>query len=130
MIREAVSTKERTLYITQRLKSQDSGKSGRRHLDYTVVRARLPVCLVMLSSVKLGGLCAEGQAITGVVENGLPAWSQMDVPATQQGKVKIGPEGLLTSRGSPAVTGEVSGGVQISPFFSRTGSSASRILLL
>ncbi|WP_311134192.1 MULTISPECIES: efflux RND transporter periplasmic adaptor subunit [unclassified Synechococcus] len=124
----AVSTKERDFYITQALESRDQAKADAATLDYTVVRAPIAGVLGDLSSVKLGDFVQKGQAITGVVENG-SLWSQMDVPATQQGKVKIGQKVLLTSQGSPAVTGE-GRVVFISPFFSRTGSSASPNSLL
>jgi membrane fusion protein, multidrug efflux system len=124
----AVSSKDMDSYITQAIESRDQAKADAATLDYTLVRSPIAGVIGDLSTVKLGDFVQKGQAITGVVDNGA-LWTQMDVPATQQGRVRIGQRVLLTSQGTPAVTGE-GRVVFISPYFSRASSSASPNSLL
>jgi len=124
----AVSTKDRDFHITQAIESRDQAKADAATLDYSTVKAPIAGVLGDLSSVKLGDFVQKGQAITGVVDNSA-LWTQMDIPATQQGKVRIGQRVLLTSQGSPPVTGE-GRVVFISPYFSRGGGTASPNSLL
>lgn len=111
----AVSLKERDFYATQAIESRDRARSARATLGYSYLRAPFDGVIGDLSAVKVGDYVRTGQVITGIVAEG-PLWTNMDVPATQAGRVRIGQTVLLTGQDGAALdtTGRV---VFISPYF-------------
>lgn len=111
----AVSLKERDFYATQAIESRDRARSARATLGYSYLRAPFEGEIGDLSTVKVGDYVRTGQPITGIVADG-PLWTNMDVPATQAGRVRLGQTVLLTSQegGLFEATGKV---VFISPYF-------------
>jgi len=111
----AVSLKEKDFYATQAIESRDRARSAHATLGYAYLRAPFDGVIGDLSSVKVGDYVRTGQAITGIVADG-PLWTNMEVPATQAGRVRLGQTVLLTGRDGAALdtTGRV---VFISPYF-------------
>jgi len=121
--RGAVSARERDFYVTQAITSRDQARVREADLAYKVVRAPISGLIGNLSSVQLGDVVRNGEAITGIVDN-TSLYTLMDVPATQARQVAMGQTVELQTQTTPPITG--SGQVVfISPYFGIRGSQQS-----